>query len=80
MPLLRVGMGLFLAAWGLDKLFAVEGSQRIFERFYQVDAGPSLIQLAGGAEWHDRKVAVAEEREQGRRHRHDRCLTRHSPY
>ncbi len=50
MPSLRVGMGLFLAAWGLDKIFAVEGSQRIFERFYQVDAGPSLIQLAGGAE------------------------------
>lgn len=49
-PTLRVGMGLFLAAWGLDKIFAVEGSQRIFERFYQVHAGPSLIQLAGGAE------------------------------
>lgn len=30
MPILRVGMGVFLALWGLDKLFAVEGSMRIF--------------------------------------------------
>jgi putative oxidoreductase len=50
MPVLRVGMGIFLAAWGLDKLLAVEGSQRIFERFYRIDAGPSLVQLAGVAE------------------------------
>jgi putative oxidoreductase len=50
MPVLRVGMGIFLFAWGLDKLLAVEGSQRIFERFYRIDAGPSLVQLAGVAE------------------------------
>ncbi len=50
MPVLRIGMGLFLLTWGLDKLVAVEGSQQIFERFYKVDAGPSLIQLAGTAE------------------------------
>lgn len=50
MPLLRIGMGLFLLSWGLDKLVAVEGSQRIFERFYRVTAGPSLVQLAGIAE------------------------------
>ena len=50
MPALRIGMGLFLFAWGLDKLLAVEGSQRIFQRFYKLDAGPSLVQLAGAAE------------------------------
>ncbi|HUF26193.1 MAG TPA: DoxX family membrane protein [Gemmatimonadaceae bacterium] len=50
MPILRGGMGLFLATWGLDKLIAVEGSQRIFTRFYGLDAGPSLVQLAGIAE------------------------------
>lgn len=50
MPVLRVGMGLFLLTWGLDKLLAVEGSQTIFERFYMIEAGPSLIQLAGVAE------------------------------
>jgi putative oxidoreductase len=50
MPVLRVGMGILLIACGLDKLLAVEGSQRIFERSYRVDAGPSLVQLAGVAE------------------------------
>ncbi len=50
MPVLRVGMGLFLLAWGLDKLLAVQGSQRIFERFYKLSAAPSLVQVAGVAE------------------------------
>lgn len=50
MPVLRIGMGVFLLTWGLDKLVAVEGSQRIFERFYRIAAGPSLVQLAGAAE------------------------------
>lgn len=50
LPLLRTGMAVFLATWGLDKLLAVEGSQRIFERFYGVTAGPSLVQIAGVAE------------------------------
>lgn len=50
MPALRIGMGVFLLAWGLHKLLAVEGSQGIFERFYGIDAGPSLIQIAGVAE------------------------------
>lgn len=50
MPSLRIGMGLFLLTWGLDKMLAVEGSQRIFERFYRIEAGPSLIQVAGVAE------------------------------
>lgn len=50
MPALRIGMGVFLLAWGLDKLLAVEGSQGIFERFYGIEAGPSLIQIAGVAE------------------------------
>lgn len=50
MPVLRIGMGLFLLTWGLDKVLAVEGSQRIFERFYRIEAGPSLIQMAGVAE------------------------------
>ncbi len=49
MPLLRVSMAVFLLAWGLDKLVAVDGAQRIFERFYGAAAGPSLV-LAGAAE------------------------------
>lgn len=50
MPLLRIGMGLFLLMWGLDKLLSVEGSQQIFQHFYRTPAGPSLVQLAGAAE------------------------------
>lgn len=50
MPLLRVGMGVFLAAWGVDKLVATEGSVGIFSHFYGLDVGPSLVQVAGGAE------------------------------
>jgi putative oxidoreductase len=50
MPILRVGMGVFLAAWGLDKLMATEGSQRIFSRFYLIESGPTLVQIAGVAE------------------------------
>lgn len=50
MPVLRIGMGIFLLTWGLDKLLAVEGSQKIFERFYRIETGPSMIQLAGVAE------------------------------
>lgn len=49
-PILRVSMALFLCLWGVDKLVAVNDSQRIFERFYGVAAGPSLVQLAGAAE------------------------------
>lgn len=50
MPLLRVGMGLFLAAWGLDKILATEGSMGIFSSFYGVDAGALLVQAFGAAE------------------------------
>lgn len=50
MPILRVGMGVFLALWGLDKLIATEGSQRIFSGFYSIDSGPTLVQVAGVAE------------------------------
>ena len=50
MPVLRAAMGLFLALWGLDKLVATEGSQRIFSGFYRIDSGPSLVQIAGAAE------------------------------
>lgn len=50
MPILRLGMGVFLLAWGLDKILATEGSQRIFSRFYAIESGPTLVQVAGAAE------------------------------
>ncbi|MBW3660828.1 MAG: hypothetical protein KY397_04255 [Gemmatimonadetes bacterium] len=39
LPILRIGMGLFLAVWGLDKLLATEGSVGIFSNFYGLDVG-----------------------------------------
>lgn len=50
MPILRGGMGVFLVAWGVDKLLATESSQRIFSGMYSVDSGPTLVQMAGVAE------------------------------
>lgn len=50
MPVLRVGMGIFLAMWGVDKLLATEGSVGIFSHFYGLEVGPALVQAAGVAE------------------------------
>lgn len=50
MPILRFGMGVFVAAWGLDKLMATEVGQRIFSSAYSVDLGATLVQVAGIAE------------------------------
>lgn len=50
MPVLRVGMGVFLALWGVDKLAATESGQGIFSHFYGVEAGAALVQAAGVAE------------------------------
>ncbi|MEX2031571.1 MAG: DoxX family protein [Dehalococcoidia bacterium] len=50
LPLLRVAMGLFLLMWGVDKLVAVDGAQQIFERFYLLSAGPTIVRIAGVAE------------------------------
>jgi uncharacterized membrane protein YphA (DoxX/SURF4 family) len=50
MPTLRFGMGVFIAAWGLDKLMATEVGQRIFSGAYSVNLGATLVQVAGIAE------------------------------
>lgn len=50
MPILRVGMGIFLALWGVDKLLATDGSIGIFSHFYGVDVGAVAIQVFGLAE------------------------------
>lgn len=50
LPVLRIGMGIFLLAWGIDKLAAVQGSQRIFAGFYHVTTGPTLVEAAGTTE------------------------------
>ena len=50
MPILRIGMGLFIAAWGMDKLMATEVGQRIFSGAYSMNLSASLVQVAGIAE------------------------------
>ncbi len=50
MPILRLGMGIFLAYWGLDKLVATEGSVGIFSTFYGVETGAAPVRLLGVAE------------------------------
>lgn len=43
-------MGMFLAAWGIDKLLATEASLGIFSRFYQVDVSAVTAQAFGVVE------------------------------
>lgn len=50
MPVLRIGMGVFLALWGVDKIVATDPAAGIFDHFYGVPAGPTLVQAAGAAE------------------------------
>lgn len=50
MPILRIGMGIFLVAWGIDKWMATEGSIGIFANFYGADVGAALVQAFGAAE------------------------------
>jgi uncharacterized membrane protein YphA (DoxX/SURF4 family) len=50
MPVLRIGMGIFLAAWGIDKLGATQGSVGIFAHFYGVELGALPIRVFGVAE------------------------------
>lgn len=50
LPLLRWSMALFVVLWGVDKLAAAAGAQRIFATFYQVPIGPGAVRLAGAAE------------------------------
>lgn len=50
MPILRISMGVFLALWGVDKLVAASGAQRIFDGFYKMPLGVGAVQLAGVAE------------------------------
>src|SRR5919106_1987616 len=50
MPILRIGMGVFLVLWGLDKWLAVEDSIGIFSHFYGLDVGALPIRLFGAGE------------------------------
>jgi uncharacterized membrane protein YphA (DoxX/SURF4 family) len=50
LPILRIGMGVFLVLWGVDKWVASEDSVGIFSYFYGLDVGQTLVRTAGGFE------------------------------
>ncbi len=50
LPILRVGMGVFLITWGLDKWLATEGSLEIFSFFYGLEVGNLVVRTAGALE------------------------------
>lgn len=50
LPVLRIGMGIFLVAWGVDKWAATEASVGIFAHFYGVAAGQAVVRTLGTAE------------------------------
>ncbi|MGH7550380.1 MAG: DoxX family protein [Gemmatimonadota bacterium] len=50
LPILRIAMGIFLVAWGLDKWFASEGSVEIFSFFYGLEVGNLVVRAAGALE------------------------------
>lgn len=49
-PILRIGMGLFLILWGVDKWVASNDSVGIFSYFYGLDVGVAMVRAAGAAE------------------------------
>ena len=48
--ILRVGLGVFLLLWSIDKLVEPESTVRIFEHFYFIPLNPILAQVTGLAE------------------------------
>ena len=45
--LLRFGLGLFLALWGINKIISPESSATLFARFYFLDLYPSVLMIIG---------------------------------
>jgi len=48
--ILRVGLGLFLLLWGLDKILAPESTIKVFEIFYTIPIGVNAAYVIGVAE------------------------------
>lgn len=47
---LRLGLGLFLALWAVDKLMAPDHAVARFSHFYITDITPSIAMIIGGLE------------------------------
>lgn len=48
--ILRLGLGLFLLLWSIDKIVAPEQTVKIFQHFYQTPLAESIAPVVGGAE------------------------------
>ena len=48
--ILRLGLGIFIMLWGLDKLFAPEATVMIFKHFYLSNIGVTAAYVLGGLE------------------------------
>jgi len=48
--ILRIGLGLFLLVWGLEKFILPDRTVGIFGKFYGIDIGAGMTPLLGGLE------------------------------
>lgn len=48
--LLRLGLGIFLLMWGLDKLMEPDVALKVFSHFYFINLNSSVIMLIGAVE------------------------------
>lgn len=48
--LLRIGLGIFLLLWSLDKIISPEHTVQIFSKHYFLDVSPSLVMITGSLE------------------------------
>ena len=50
LAILRIGLGLFLLLWGIDKIVAPEGTAQIFDHFYRMPLSAEAAPIVGIAE------------------------------
>jgi len=50
LAILRIGLGVFLLLWSIDKIVAPEATVRIFEHFYKTSISETLAPIVGVAE------------------------------
>ncbi len=48
--LLRIGLGIFLLLWSLDKIVSPQDTVEIFSKHYFLDVSPSLVMILGSLE------------------------------
>lgn len=50
LAILRIGLGVFLLMWSIDKIVAPEATVRIFEHFYKASISETLAPIVGVVE------------------------------